>query len=412
MTGLVGIGVATSSFRFSDRLSINLGAIIGDPETVELGALPLVVPTIRYGLEIERYGDIIETTIPARARVINELRDAGIERGLAWRLSKLATQKLDKAGIGGLHKAVILDSAGQVAYVMIELDDLTVLRIDVAAEAVTVEDADGIQSEFMTMTLFYNGDVDSMMASNSFDGTLANEVRQALVKDMPLNPAFEAGLVSLIYTAKRDAMGIVRGYGHVEAIRYELNGEEQTTFHFADDQLDVDGFFRADGTTIERSWLDSPVKGGYLSSPYNLKRLHPVLQIVKPHFGIDYAAPEGSPVLALSDGVVIARDKAGNNGNFVKLYHSKTYSTQYLHLKAFARGLRPGQRVKKGDVIGYVGSTGLSSGPHVCLRFWKNNQQVDFQKELRRLSTAPNLDDEAMMAFEKRQAALDSLLRA
>ncbi len=413
---LLAVALAASGFRLEDTVRFDFAAeyaaLTGASPKAELGAFTLVVPTIRFGLEIERYGDLTTTTIPAKARLVSELRDAGLDRDLASRLSKLADGKLGKTKLDGLRKTVILDSVGRVAYVMIELNELEYLRIDVLAEAVAIADADGIHSEFETMTMFYTGDVDSMLASaTSFSGELANKVRSALAKDMPLDAAFETGLVHLIYTAKRDDYGVVRGYGEVEAVRYKVEGEDRTTFRFAHDELDVDGFFLADGSPAVRTWLESPVEGAWMSSAYDMKRLHPVLQTVKPHFGTDFAADEGSPILALSDGIVIARTNAGDNGNFVKLYHDGTYSTQYLHMKAFAKGLRPGKRVKKGEVIGYVGSTGLSTGPHVCLRFWKNNQQVDFQRELKRLPTAPSLDEEAMMAFEKKQAELESLLR-
>ncbi len=412
LTTLLTVAMAASGFRLGDTIRIDFADLTGASPEAELGAFTLVVPTIRFGLEVERYGGLTTTRIGAKARVVNELRDAGLERGLAWRLSKLAEAKLGKTKVDGLQRTVVLDSTGRVAFVMIELNDLAYLRIDVLAEAVTIEDADGIHSEFETMTMFYTGNVDSMLAeATGFSGELVGKVRSALVKDMPLDAGFETGLVHLIYAAKRDDYGVVRGYGEVEAIRYKVEGEDRTTFRFANDELDVDGFFLADGSPAMRTWLAAPVEGAYLSSAFDMRRLHPVLQTVKPHFGTDFAAPLGSPILALSDGVVIARANSGDNGNFVKLHHDKTYSTQYLHMKAFAKGLRPGKHVKKGEVIGYVGSTGLSTGPHVCLRFWKNDQQVDFQRELRRLPTTPSLDEEAMMAFEKKQAALELLLR-
>ena len=227
---------------------------------------------------------------------------------------------------------------------------------------------------------------------------------------MPLDTGFHTGLVKLIYTVLHDELGVVRAYGHVEALRYGLGDREQTAYRFSDTDLDVEGFFLPDGSPAARTWLTSPVAEGVLSSPYNLARRHPVLHTVRPHYGTDYAADFGEPVLALSDGIVVAKSTSASNGNFVKIEHDGTYATQYLHLKGFALGLRPGQRVRKGDVMGYVGSTGLSSGPHVCLRFWKHGRQVDFEKELRRLPTTANLDDEAMVAFARRQAALGELL--
>ena len=100
-----------------------------------------------------------------------------------------------------------------------------------------------------------------------------------------------------------------------------------------------------------------------------------------PHLGIDYAAPTGTPILAVGDGVVIKREYRGGNGNYVKIKHNSTYSTQYLHMSRFADDVKVGTYVTQGQVIGYVGSTGLSTGPHVCFRFWKNGQQIDHMGE-------------------------------
>ena len=112
-----------------------------------------------------------------------------------------------------------------------------------------------------------------------------------------------------------------------------------------------------------------------------MARLHPVLRYVRPHFGTDYAAPQGTPIMTVADGVVEKAERGGGNGNFVKVKHDKTYETQYLHMSRFAAGIRPGTRVKQGQVIGYVGSTGLATGPHVCFRFWKNGRQVNHLRE-------------------------------
>ena len=410
--GLLAIAAVVSSFRLGDALRVGSASEEADRAAIEqLGALRLVVPTIRYGLEVERFAAFEETEVEREVRLVSDLRDAGLPRGLAYGLA-LATLN-EREGLRKLppHRRVtVLDAEGALAYVIIELGELEYLRYDVAAGTVSLEDADGISSEFETMTLFYTGDVDSMLAETSFDGELANVVRRALVEEMPLDTAFRVGLVKLIYTAKKDELGVTRGYGQVEALRYGLGDEQRTTYRFADDDLDVEGFFHPDGTPATRTWLEQPVANGYMSSPFNLRRRHPVLRRIRPHYGTDYAADYGEPILALSDGVVVAKGRNAGNGNFVKLEHDGTYASQYLHMKGFALGLRPGQRVRRGDVIGYVGSTGLSSGPHVCLRFWKHGQQVDFRKELRRLPTTPSLHLEAMAAFERRQAELQALL--
>ena len=134
-----------------------------------------------------------------------------------------------------------------------------------------------------------------------------------------------------------------------------------------------------------------------MSSAYNKKRFHPVLKRIKPHLGTDYAAPTGTPILAVGDGVVIKSAYTKNNGNYVKIRHNGTYETQYLHMSK--RLVKVGDRVRQGQTIGKVGSTGLATGPHVCFRFWKNGSQVDHRKEKFPPSTPvkdENMDDFAL----------------
>jgi murein DD-endopeptidase MepM/ murein hydrolase activator NlpD len=129
---------------------------------------------------------------------------------------------------------------------------------------------------------------------------------------------------------------------------------------------------------MKRAFLKAPLKYGYrISSKYNKNRLHPVLKVNRPHLGTDYAAAHGTPIITVGDGVVVEASFTKGNGNYVKVKHNGTYTTQYLHMSKFAKGIKPGKRVSQGDVIGYVGSTGLATGPHVCFRFWKNGVQVD-----------------------------------
>ena len=402
---LLAIILPLGSSSFSNRPNVSSEVL---PENVVLGSFPLVVPTILYGLELERYGAVRKSEIPANSRISQILRQAGVDRKMADRFERDIKLELGKIQLDNLYSAVVFDTVGQLKYVMVEISDQEFIRFDVQEGSYSIEDADGIQSEFEAMTLFYNGNIDSMLAYTSFAGELANRVREALTKEMRLNEEFESGMLQLIYTVKRDEHGSLRGYGDVEAVRYSVNGEEQTIYRFKDPQIHVDGFFTPNGSPAMRTWLESPVEGAIVSSHYNMSRVHPVLQTVQPHLGTDFAAPYGSPVLALSDGIIVARANSRTNGYFVKIHHDEVYQTQYLHLNGFARGIRPGVRVKKGDVIGYVGSTGLSTGAHVCLRFWKNGRQVNFERE--RLPHTPDLSQEAMQAFAAKQAELQRLL--
>ena len=128
-------------------------------------------------------------------------------------------------------------------------------------------------------------------------------------------------------------------------------------------------------------FLKAPLEFARITSRYSKNRFHPVQKRWKAHLGTDYAAPTGTPILATAGGQVIAATYTSANGNYVKIRHNGTYTTQYLHMSRIAKGMRPGTRVEQGQVIGYVGSTGLATGPHVCYRFWKNGKQVDPLRE-------------------------------
>lgn len=166
------------------------------------------------------------------------------------------------------------------------------------------------------------------------------------------------------------------GTGKILAALYEREGKEYYAFHYVKPNESCQ-YFDYDSRPARKAFLKSPVKFSRISSRYNLNRLHPILGFAKAHFGTDYAAPHGTPILAVANGTVKEATRKGGNGNYVRLRHDNTYETQYLHMSGFAKGIRPGVSVVQGQTIGYVGSTGLATGPHVCFRFWKNGQQVD-----------------------------------
>ncbi|MDP4821323.1 MAG: M23 family metallopeptidase, partial [Saprospiraceae bacterium] len=132
-----------------------------------------------------------------------------------------------------------------------------------------------------------------------------------------------------------------------------------------------------EGRPMKKSFLKSPVQHSRISSFYNLNRFHPILKRRRPHYGTDYAAPHGTPIRAVGSGVISQASYTSGNGNFVKIKHRDNIETQYLHMSKFAKGIKPGAQVDQGDIIGYVGSTGLATGPHVCFRFWKDGKQIN-----------------------------------
>ncbi|MBX7124186.1 MAG: peptidoglycan DD-metalloendopeptidase family protein [Cyclobacteriaceae bacterium] len=136
-------------------------------------------------------------------------------------------------------------------------------------------------------------------------------------------------------------------------------------------------YFDADGNSLRKAFLKYPIEFTKIGSRYSKARFHPVLKVVRPHLGTDLSAPLGTPIRAVGDGQVEEAGFREGNGNYVKLHHNGTYSTGYLHMSRIAEGIRPGRFVRQGDIIGFVGSTGWSTGPHLCYRFWKNGTQID-----------------------------------
>lgn len=194
------------------------------------------------------------------------------------------------------------------------------------------------------------------------------------------------------------------GIGSIDAIYFEHHGREILGFNFEKDT--VSGYFAPDGANLRKVFLAAPIKFGRISSGYSTGRMHPVLGVRRPHYGTDYAAPTGTPIHAVGDGVVTEVRYTSGNGNYVRIRHNSVYDTQYLHMSRFAKGMKPGVKVKQDDVIGYVGQTGLATGPHVCFRFWKNGQQVDHRKE-----EFPSADPLHEDYFEDFYVVRDSLMQ-
>jgi murein DD-endopeptidase MepM/ murein hydrolase activator NlpD len=166
------------------------------------------------------------------------------------------------------------------------------------------------------------------------------------------------------------------GTGKIIAALYEREGKQFYAFNF-EKPGEKTNYFDFDGRPARKAFLKSPLRYSRISSRYNMNRLHPILGYRRAHLGTDYAAPQGTPILAVAEGTVVEAARRGGNGIYVKIRHDGIYATQYLHMSGFARGIRPGARVAQGQTIGYVGSTGLATGPHVCFRFWKNGREVD-----------------------------------
>lgn len=166
------------------------------------------------------------------------------------------------------------------------------------------------------------------------------------------------------------------GLGKVLAASFNHGGEDLFAFYF--EQNGKGDYFDTAGNSLQRTFLKAPLRYSRISSGFSNSRMHPVLKIRRPHHGVDYAAPAGTPVHTVGDGVVVKKGYQKNGGgNYIKIKHNGTYSTTYMHLKGFAKGIKVGQHVHQGDLIGYVGSTGLATGPHLDFRFYRNGKAIN-----------------------------------
>ncbi|HLN74857.1 MAG: peptidoglycan DD-metalloendopeptidase family protein [Methylococcaceae bacterium] len=166
------------------------------------------------------------------------------------------------------------------------------------------------------------------------------------------------------------------GTGRIYAAQFTHNKEDFYAFSYTQDN--EDRFFDEKGKSMKTAFLKAPLKFSRISSMFSNSRFHPVLKIRRPHHGVDYAAPTGTPVYSIGDGTVIAKAyQPAGGGNYLKVKHNATYTTSYMHLKGFAQGIGVGVHVKQGQTIGYVGATGLASGPHLDFRVFQNGTPID-----------------------------------
>ncbi len=178
----------------------------------------------------------------------------------------------------------------------------------------------------------------------------------------------------LVYQEHLDGENL--GFGKILAAEYRGARASARAVRWTDDDGILD-WYADDGKSVRRAFLKSPLEYRRISSRFSARRRHPILKTVRPHWGVDYAAPRGTPVSALGDGIVTFAGRKGGYGNYVEVRHNSTHTTCYGHLWKFAKGVRKGTRVAQGDVIGYVGSTGLSTGPHLDFRVKRNGNFVD-----------------------------------
>lgn len=185
------------------------------------------------------------------------------------------------------------------------------------------------------------------------------------------------------------------GYGPIVAAQFNHNGQTFEAFRF--ESAGFAGYYARSGAPLKKQFLRAPLKFTRITSDFTMHRFHPILQRFRPHYGVDYGAPIGTPVMSTADGVVAATGYDSGEGNFIKIRHNARIETNYLHLSRFAAGIKRGAKVTQGDVIGYVGMTGLATGPHLDYRVSDGGKWLN-PRELKSI-TADALHGAALDAF-------------
>nr|WP_288836794.1 peptidoglycan DD-metalloendopeptidase family protein [uncultured Flavobacterium sp.] len=254
------------------------------------------------------------------------------------------------------------------------------------------------------------GSLSETLSNSGVDANLASQITKIYSWSIDFFKLKKGDRFGIAFNERYINDSIYNGVSNIEGAFFEYKGKIMYAFPFVQNQASgkVD-YYDEDGKTMKNLFLKSPIKFSRITSRFTMNRFHPVQHRWKAHKGTDYAAPTGTPIMTTATGVVEATGYTAGNGNFVKVKHNGTYSTQYLHMSKIL--VRRGQHVNQGDVIGRVGSTGLASGPHVCYRFWKNGVQVDALKLKLPTGTPMESRNKArfMSAIEPLKRELDSI---
>jgi murein DD-endopeptidase MepM/ murein hydrolase activator NlpD len=238
-----------------------------------------------------------------------------------------------------------------------------------------------LDSRVVTMAGLVESSLYEAVRALGEDPQLADDFAAIFAWDIDFSRNVRSGdafrvLYERLYLTNDDGEEVYIRPGRILAARYQGAVGDHAAVYFESEE-GRGSYFRPDGTSVERAFLVAPLRYSRISSTFSAARRHPILKITRRHPGIDYAAKEGTQIWSVADGTVTFRSPAGDSGNMITVRHSNGYESHYAHLSRFAEGLRMGQRVHQKQVIGYVGRTGLATGPHVCFRITKNGRYVN-----------------------------------
>ncbi|MCF8245909.1 MAG: peptidoglycan DD-metalloendopeptidase family protein [Saprospiraceae bacterium] len=366
----------------------------------EIGSFPIIVPTIKYGFAVDTF-QIEEGKIQKNQTLGTLLSGMGMDMHSIESLVKNSKDvfNINRNFRTGKDYTILLDrNTGQPLHLILEPSVFEYIVFNLHGEL----NVQKVEREVDTQLKAVKGEIASTLwaalSDSNVDSEAAANMEDALECYVDFSHTKEGDKFKLLFE-ERKINGKSVGSGQLYAVNYQREGKDYYAFWFDDGA--TKGFFDVEGTSAKKGFLKSPLKYSRISSKFNPRRFHPILKTVRPHLGTDYAAPTGTPIYSVGEGVVEEVAYTKGNGKYVKIRHDKKYQTQYLHMSRYAKGIRRGTKVAQGQVIGYVGSTGLATGPHVCFRFWKNGKQVNHLRE--KLPQSKKMPQDKLEGFYKQR---------
>ena len=408
--GLVIASISVITF-LTQKYGNNISASISTQsrtESILNQPIQIETPNIKYGFLLDNY-HVTEEKVQK-----NEFLGTILQR---YQVPYIQVDKLAKASVDifdvrkirpGKKYTVLASEKGKPAdYLIYEPSVFRYVVYDLKGETAAKVVERPIETRIKENSGVINSSLWNAIVDNGMSFDVAARMESAFAWHVDFHHIAKGDRFKLIFE-EQYIDGERVGVGQIQAAYFQNNGKEYYAYHYEDENYT--GFFDGTGHPMKKAFLKSPVQYARISSAYNLRRYHPVLKRVKAHLGTDYAAPHGTPIHAVAAGTIVKASRTRGNGNFIKIKHDNTYQTQYLHMSRFAKGMHAGAKVNQGDVIGYVGSTGLATGPHVCFRFWKNGRQVDHRKE--NLPPPDPMTGESLEKFKTVQASYEKRLKA
>jgi murein DD-endopeptidase MepM/ murein hydrolase activator NlpD len=266
------------------------------------------------------------------------------------------------------------DSLNTIKYLVYEKDKVSFIVYDLSDSINIYSGKKEVRIIRETKSAVINSSLYNALQENNASIELAIELSKIFAWQIDFYHLQKGDNFKVIYEKEFVDSQMV-GIGNVLGAYFKHYDKEYYAIPFIQDS--VYQYFDENGNSLRKEFLKTPIEFARISSRYSSRRLHPILKIYRPHNGVDYAAPTGTPIRTVGDGKVIAASYTKANGNFIKIKHNSVYTTAYLHMSRFGKGIKKGQTVKQGQIIGYVGSTGLATGPHLHFMFYMNGSYVN-----------------------------------